>query len=140
MLHHLSCRKALRGQRRKPWSGCRCCSLFLYLLVGKAATKWSSLSFFFFLLPPNTAIYFSFKEEFLAHLTGKSKCFHFLAYFLQFYMLKVSHIKVDNSSIFLKSVLKLYFKHFYLKLSNSCLYEKEICPGILKCMSYGVVR
>lgn len=40
-------------------------------------------------------------------------------------MLTVSHIKLNNSSIFLKSVLKLYFKHFYLKLLNSCLYEKK---------------
>lgn len=56
-------------------------------------------------------------------------------------MLEVSQIKLDNCSIFLKSVLKLYFKHFYLKLLNSCLYEKKpLCPGILKCMYYGVVR
>ena len=55
-------------------------------------------------------------------------------------MVEVSHIKLDNSSIFLKSVLKLYFKHFYLKLLNSCLYEKNLCPGILKCVYYGVVR
>lgn len=48
-------------------------------------------------------------------------------------------IKLDNSSIFLESVLKLYFKHFYLKLLNSCLW-KNLCPGILKCMYYGVVR
>lgn len=40
-------------------------------------------------------------------------------------MVEVSKIKLDNSSIFLKSVLKLYFKHFYLKLLNSCLYEKK---------------
>lgn len=33
--------------------------------------------------------------------------------------------KMDNSSIFLKSVLKLYFKNFYFKLLNSCLYEKR---------------
>lgn len=56
-------------------------------------------------------------------------------------MVEVSKIKLDNSSIFLKSVLKLYFKHFYLKLLNSCLYEKKnLFPGILKCMYYGVVR
>ncbi len=36
----------------------------------------------------------------------------------------VSNIKLDNNRIFLKSVLKLYFKHFYLKLSNSRVYEK----------------
>lgn len=37
-------------------------------------------------------------------------------------------------------MLKLYFKHFYFKLFNSCLYEKSLCPGILKCVYYGVVR
>lgn len=40
-------------------------------------------------------------------------------------MVEVSHTKLDNSSVFLKSVLKLYFKHFYLKLLNSCLYKKK---------------
>lgn len=39
-------------------------------------------------------------------------------------MEEVSNIKLNNSSIFLKSVLKVYFKHFYVKLFNSCLYEK----------------
>lgn len=62
-------------------------------------------------------------------------------------MLEVSRIKLDDSSIFLKSVLKkVYFKHFYVKLFDSCLYEKKrkkkenLCPGIPKCMYYGVVR
>lgn len=41
-------------------------------------------------------------------------------------MVEVSQIKLENNSIFLKSVLKLYFKHFYLKLLNSCLYEKTL--------------
>lgn len=44
-------------------------------------------------------------------------------------LVEVSHIKLDNSCIFLKSVLKLYFKHFYLKLLNSCLYEKIFVPA-----------
>lgn len=43
------------------------------------------------------------------------------------FLLVLSNIKLDNNSIFLKSVLKLYFKHFYLKLLNSCLYEKNLC-------------
>lgn len=52
-------------------------------------------------------------------------------------MVEVSKTKLDNSSIFLESVLKLYFKHFYFKLFNSCM---KLCPGILRCMCYGVVR
>lgn len=44
------------------------------------------------------------------------------ACFLQHCLLKISHVKLDNSRIFLKSVLN--FNHFYLKLSNSCLYGK----------------
>lgn len=57
-------------------------------------------------------------------------------------MVEVS--KKNGNSIFLKSVLKLYFKHFYFKLFNSCLYggkKKNLCLGILKCVRalYGVI-
>lgn len=41
-------------------------------------------------------------------------------------MIEVSYSKLDNNSISFKSVLKLYFKHFYLKLLNSCMYGKKL--------------
>lgn len=103
----------------------------------KAATTWLLLSIVFFVvvfspLPPNTAICFSFKRGNPSRNLQENTVFTFWLRLT----LEVSHIKLDNSSIFLKSVLKLYFKHFYLKLLNSCLYgkKKNLCPGILKCV------
>lgn len=63
----------------------------------------------------------------------------FLAYFFP-RMIEVSQIKLENSIFSLKSVLKLYFKHFYLKLLNSCLYKNSLSRQTEVYVCYGVVR
>lgn len=105
----------------------------------EAATKWLLLSIFSFFFSPSHPIQPSaslLKEEILVgNFKENTNVFTFLAYFIQVVKKEVSNIKLEYRSIFLKSVLKLYFKHFYLKLFNSCLYkENPLCPGILKCM------
>lgn len=97
--------------------------------------------FSFFFLPPNTAIGFSFKRRNPScNLKKNTDVFTILALISFVVRKEVSCIRLEDRIIFLKSVLKLYFKHFYLRLFNSCLYKNNGCPGILKCMYYSVVR